>query len=149
MPDADAAVGVPDDLFQPLLTSASTLTRVSNREGLMLVRDSAACVSMSRPVRRLQGAMYCWSGDDGFDRLFQRTGLGRRRGRFLPGLLELGPEFLKLFAAEAGPHFGEPVLLFLFDVMRDVLDQYRGLGIEALSLSRACPASSMHKTSAT
>src|SRR4029077_20495645 len=50
------------------------------------------------------------SGDDGVDRLFQRAGLGGRPERFLPGLLELGPEFLKLFAAEAGPHFGEPVL---------------------------------------
>src|SRR5580693_8480417 len=82
------------------------------------------------------GAAYYWSGDDGVDRLFQRTGLGRRLGRFLPGLLEFGPEFLKLFAAEAGPHFGEPVLLFLFDVMRDVLDQHRGLGIEAFSPGR-------------
>src|SRR6478735_4610262 len=76
------------------------------------------------------------SSDDGVDRLFQRAGLGGRPGRFLPGLLESGPEFLKLFAAEAGPHFGEPVLLFLFDVMRDVLDQHRGLGVEALSPGR-------------
>ena len=68
---------------------------------------------------------YCWSGDDGVDRLLQRAGLGRRPGRFLPGLLELGPEFLKLLAAKAGPHFGEPVLLFLFNMMRDVLDQHR------------------------
>ena len=57
---------------------------------------------------------------------------GQATWALLPGLLELGPEFLKLFAAKAGPHFGEPVLLFLFDVMRDVLDQHRGLGIEAL-----------------
>jgi hypothetical protein len=28
---ADAAVGVPDDLSQPLLTPASTLTRATNR----------------------------------------------------------------------------------------------------------------------
>src|SRR5271156_5428987 len=82
------------------------------------------------------GATYYWSGDDRVDRLFQRTGPGRRLGRFLPGLLEFGPDFLKLVAAEAGPHFGEPVLLFLFDVMRDVLDQHRGLRVEALSPSR-------------
>src|SRR5580704_13015948 len=35
---ADAAVGVPDDLSQPLLTPAYTLTRATNRGGLMLVR---------------------------------------------------------------------------------------------------------------
>src|SRR5690348_15492029 len=76
------------------------------------------------------------SGDDGVDCLFQRAGLGGRPGRLLPGLLELGPEFLKLLAAQAGPHLREPVLLFLFDVMRDDLDQHRGLGVEALSPAR-------------
>jgi hypothetical protein len=59
----------------------------------------------SRPSAR----SYCWPGDDGIDRFLQRAGLGRRPGRLLPGLLELGPEFLKLFAAKAGPHLGEPV----------------------------------------
>jgi hypothetical protein len=34
--------------------------------------------------------------------------------------------------AEAGPHLGEPVLLLLLDVMGDVLDQHRSLGVEAL-----------------
>ena len=55
MSGADAAAGVTDDLSQPLLTPASTLTRATNREGLMPVRDSAACIRMSRQVRRLQG----------------------------------------------------------------------------------------------
>ena len=41
-----------------------------------------------------------------------------------------------LRSAEAGPHLGEPVLFFLLDVMGDVLDQYRGLGIEVLSPGR-------------
>ena len=104
---------------------------IGYRSGTVL--HASECRARSAVCR---GATYCWSGDDSVDRLFQRTGLGRRPGRFLPGLPELGPEFLQLFAAEAGPHFGEPVLLFLFDVMRDVLDQHRGLGIEALSLAR-------------
>jgi hypothetical protein len=43
---------------------------------------------------------------------------------------------------------GEPVLLLLLDVVRDVLNQHRDLGIEALSPA-GIPASSMHKTSAT
>ena len=67
---------------------------------------------------------------------FSALGLGGRPGRLLPGLLELGPEFLELLAAEAGPHFGKPVLLFFFDVMRDVLDEHRGLGVEAFGISR-------------
>ena len=36
----------------------------------------------------------CPSGDDGVDCLFQRAGLGRGPRRFVPGLLELGSEFL-------------------------------------------------------
>lgn len=55
-------------------------------------------------------------------------------GRLGPGLLELGSEFLKLFTARAGPYLREPVLLFLLDVMRNGLDQYRGLGVEALGI---------------
>jgi hypothetical protein len=58
--------------------------------------------------------------------VFQRTGLGRRPGCFLPGPLELGLEFLQLFTAETGPDLGEPVLFFLLDVMPNVLDQHRG-----------------------
>ena len=84
------------------------------------------------------GRAYCPSGDDGVGCLFQRTGLGRRPRRFLPGLLQLGPEFLQLFTAEAGPHLGKPDLFFFLDVMGDVLDQHRGLGIEALRPGRAC-----------
>jgi hypothetical protein len=55
----------------------ATASGVTNTEGLMLARANAASIRMSRPVRRLQGATYCWSGDDGVDRLFQRAGLGR------------------------------------------------------------------------
>jgi len=68
--------------------------------------------------------------------VFQRTGLGRRPGRFLPGPLQLGAEFLQLFTADAGPRLGDPVLVLLLDVMRDVLDQHRGLAVEALSPGR-------------
>jgi hypothetical protein len=63
-------------------------------------------------------------------------GLGRRPGRLLSRLLESGSDFLKLLSAEAGPNLGEPVLLFFFDVMRDVLDQHDRLGVEALSPAR-------------
>jgi hypothetical protein len=56
-------------------------------------------------LRRSRGT-YCWSGDDGVDRLFQGTGLGRRPGRFLPGLLESGSDFLKLLAAKGSPDEG-------------------------------------------
>ena len=101
-------------------------------------------------VRRLhRGRAYARQGMTALIVFFSALGWAWRPGRLVPGLLELGPEFLQLFTAEAGPHFGEPVLLFLLDVMRDVLDQHRGLGIETLSPGRACPASSMHKTSAT
>jgi hypothetical protein len=42
------------------------------------------------------------SGDHGVDCLLQRTGLGRRGRRLLPGLLELGSKSLQPFTAEPG-----------------------------------------------
>src|SRR6266516_5220174 len=45
-----------------------------------------------------------WLGDDGDDGLLQRTVLRRGSGCLAPGLLELGPDVLKLLAAQASPY---------------------------------------------
>ena len=59
-----------------------------------------------------------------------------KRQNWLPNLLETGSEFLELPAPEPGAHLRKPRLLLFLDVMGDVLDQHRGLGIKALFAAR-------------
>ena len=53
---------------------------IGYRSGTVL--HASGCRARSAVCR---GATCCWSGDDGVDRLFQRTGLGRRPGRSSSG----------------------------------------------------------------
>ena len=68
----------------------------------------------------------------GVDRLLQGAGLRRTGRRLLARGEQLLADLLERGAPEALADLGEPVLLLLVHVVRDVLDEHRRLGVEAL-----------------
>ena len=63
---------------------------------------------------------------------FRALGCDGLRGAFFFASSISRADLLELLAAESLADLGEPVLLLLVHVVRDVLDEHGGLGVEAL-----------------